>query len=307
MGFWLIMTASCGRAFTRSHSAIVIFCLVLSLLTGCSEKKQESRGDNPRLSAGVSMRDVTFHSPALGRDMLYRAIVPAIIPTGKKLKAIYLLHGGGGGFRDWSNYSDVARFAERGLILIMPEGNSSYYTNSATRTEDRYEDYIVKDLISEVEGRFPVSAGREDRAIAGVSMGGYGAIKIALRHPELFEFAGGLSPALDVPSRPFSIKRLAQWRFHSSIFGPSGSQTRHDNDPFVLIRSADPARTPYLFVACGEQEGLLPANRQFAKLLEQRHFTFEFRTTAGGHDWNQWNKWVPSLFQAILDHTNQSK
>jgi putative tributyrin esterase len=158
-----------------------------------------------------------------------------------------------------------------------------------------------------VENRFPLAAGRENRAIAGVSMGGYGAIKLALRHPELFAFAGGLSPALDVPSRSFSIKRVAQWRFHSSIFGPSGSQTRHDNDPFVLARSADPARTPYFFVACGEQEGLLPANRQFAALLAQRGFGYEFHTTAGGHDWNQWNKWVPNLLQAISDHISQTK
>ena len=64
---------------------------------------------------------------------------------------LYLLHGGGGGFRDWSNYSDVAGYAERGLILVMPEGNSSYYTNSADRPQDRYEDYIVHDLIADVE------------------------------------------------------------------------------------------------------------------------------------------------------------
>jgi len=164
------------------------------------------------------MVDVTFHSAALNRDMQYRTIVPVNVAPDQKVPVLYLLHGGGGGFHDWSNYSDVARYAERGLILVMPEGNSSYYTNSADHPQDRYEDYIVHDLIADVEHRFPALSGRANRAIAGVSMGGFGAVVLALKHPDLFVFAGGLSSALDVPSRPFSIKRVGQWQQHSSIF-----------------------------------------------------------------------------------------
>ena len=81
------------------------------------------------------------------------------------------------------------------LILVMPEGQSSYYVNSAERLQDRYEDYIVEDLVADVERRFPVAAkNREQRAIAGVSMGGYGAMTLALKHPDLFIFAGGSAP-----------------------------------------------------------------------------------------------------------------
>ena len=115
-------------------------------------------------------------------------------------------------------------------------------------------------------------------------------------------FAGGLSPAVDVPSRPFSMRRIFQWRFHSSIFGPAGSQTRHDNDPFVLARSADPQVTPYLYVECGDQESLLPSNRALADLLAQRHFRYEFHIVPGGHDWAQWNKNLPGLFKSLLQH-----
>ena len=75
--------------------------------------------------------------------MQYRVILPEAIATGQKLPVVYLLHGGGGGFRDWSNYSDVAKYAKKGVILVMPQGNFSYYTNSATAPADRYEDYIV--------------------------------------------------------------------------------------------------------------------------------------------------------------------
>jgi putative tributyrin esterase len=120
------------------------------------------------------MLDVTFHSASLDRDMQYRVILPSSIPPNQKLPVAYLLHGGGGGYRDWSNYSDVARFAEQSLVLVMPEGNSSYYVNAAERPQDRYEDYITKDLIRDVENRFPAASGRRNRAIMGISMGGFG-------------------------------------------------------------------------------------------------------------------------------------
>lgn len=248
------------------------------------------------------MIDVTFHSAALNRDMPYRAILPASVAPNRKLPVLYLLHGGGGGFRDWSNYSDVAGYAGRGLILVMPEGNSSYYTNSADRPQDRYEDYIVHDLIADVERRFPAASDRTHRAIAGVSMGGFGAVVLALKHPDLFILAGGLSSALDVPSRPFSIKRVGQYRQHSSIFGPWGSPSRRASDPFVLVRSADPAQTPYLFLTCGDQEGLLSTNRRFAAMLQNRHFSYEFHPMPGGHDWNQWNRNVPDLMKSVISH-----
>ncbi len=140
----------------------------LLLLTACS-KREERPPDHPRLTARVNMRDVIFHSVALNRDMPYRVVFPASIPAGEKLPVVYLLRGGGGGFRDWTNYSDVARFAEQGLILVMPEGNSSYYVKPAERPQDRYEDYIVKDLISDVEARFPADSSRSNRAIIDLS------------------------------------------------------------------------------------------------------------------------------------------
>jgi putative tributyrin esterase len=213
-----------------------------------------------------------------------------------------LLHGGGGNFRDWSNFSDVARFAQHDLILIMPDGDESWYTNSVDHPQDRHEDYIVKDLIADVESHFPVASGRANRAIAGLSMGGFGAVKLALKHPELFTFAGGLSSALDVPGRPFSFRRIHQYRHYASIFGPPGSSTRRENDPFVLARSADPAKTPYLFLTCGDQEGLLPTNRSFAKLLEERGFKYEFHVVPGAHSWNQWNARLDELFLSFRQH-----
>lgn len=282
--------------------AAVLLCPFLLFLASCNKNAEVTQHDSPRLTAMVTMIDVTLRSMALRRDMQYRVVMPASIVAGTKLPVVYLLHGGGGGFYDWTNYSDVSRYAERGLILIMPEGNSSYFVNAAEPPQDRYEDYIVKDLIADVEDKFPAAGGRANRAIVGVSMGGFGAVNLALRHPELFVFAGGISAALDVPSRPFSIRRLEQWRRHRAIFGPWDGQIQHDNDPLVLARGADPKKTPYLFLTCGEQEGLLGVNRSFAALLAQRHFSYEFHTAPGDHNWTQWDERLPSLFQSLSEH-----
>jgi len=284
-----------SRWFIRVVAVVAAFAL-----TGCNKKPDPI--DRPRLTPNVVLKDVIFHSAALSREMQYRVVLPAKLTAGQKIPVVYLLHGAGGGFRDWSNYSDVARYAESGVLLVMPEGNSSYYINAVDPPADRYEDFIVNDLISDVESRFPVATGRSSRAVVGVSMGGFGAVNLALRHPDLFVFAGGLSSALDVPRRAFTIKRLQQSRHFEAIFGPSGSEARRGNDPFMLLQKADPAATPYLFLTCGEQEGLLPTNREFAALLAQRHFRYEFHTARGGHDWNQWNSWLPALFQSLSEH-----
>jgi putative tributyrin esterase len=269
------------------------------LLTACN-RQLPPRPDQPRLTPNVTLQDVVFRSRSLDREIAYRVILPRAVSNAQKLPVVYLLHGGGGDFREWSNDSDVAAFAEKGLILVMPEGESSYYTNAVDRPHDRFEDYIVTDLISEVESKFPADPSR--RAIVGVSMGGFGAIKLGLKHPTLYRFVGALSPAIDVPSRPFSIKRISQYRHHASIFGAWGSETRRENDPFVLARGVSPDEIPFLYIACGEQEGLMTSNRQFAKLLAERKFHFEFHFGPGGHDWNQWNRGLTGLFESLFPH-----
>jgi len=274
--------------------------LVVPFLAGCHSEPQ-LQPDNPRQFPGVAMQDVTFFSPALNRKMPYRVYLPAKIVPGRKLPVVYLLHGSGEHFQNWSNHSDAGHYAAQGLILVMPEGASSYYTNAALKPEDRYEDYLVHDLIADVETRFPAASGRENRAIVGISMGGFAAVKLALTRPDLFVFAGALSPALDVPSRPFNW-RLVQSLHFLTIFGPQGSSTRKATDPFLLVRSANPAQTPYLYLTVGQQEPFLEPNQRFAARLSALRFSYEFHTMPGGHDWSEWNAQLPDCFDSLFSH-----
>jgi len=285
--------------------ASVLFSLgITALFIGGCHKPAQVVLDHPRQVAGVRMQDVRFYSAALKRQMPYRVYLPANLAPDKKLPVVYLLHGGNGDFRDWSNFSDVAQYAafarSGGLILVMPEGAFSYYQNAALKPEDRYEDYLAIDLISDVENRFPAAEGQENRAIIGISMGGFAAIKLGLSRPQLFFFVGAFSPSIDVLHRRFNIKRVGEWLRIRSIFGPMGSNSRQSMDPFVLVQSADPAVTPYIYLGAGEREPLLEPNRRFASRLQERHFGYEFHTKPGGHDWGEWDAQIPGCFAVLV-------
>jgi len=234
--------------------------------------------------------------------MQYRVYIPQNIPPSARLSAVYLLHGCGTSFRDWSNYSDVGTYADKGLILVMVDGACSYYMNETLSPKEKYEDYFICDLIPDVESRLPVRPGRENRAIVGVSMGGFAAVRLALARPDLFAFAGALSPAIDVPARSFSFKRWSQSIRFRMIFGSGGSDTRIRSDPFVLVRSAAPDKTPYLYITAGEQESLLAPILRFMALLKERNYAYEFHTAPGGHDWSEWDRQIPGCFASLLRH-----
>ena len=133
-------------------------------------------------------------------------------------------------------------------------------------------------------------------------MGGFAAIDYALTRPDLFIFAGALSPAIDVPGRRFSLKHIDQWWRFRTIFGPVGSEERRARDPFALVRTADSQATPYIYMTAGDQEPLLEPIQRFAGLLKQRGFTFEFHTKPGGHDWGGWNEQIPGCFTSLSQH-----
>jgi len=231
--------------------------------------------------------------------MAYRVVRPAHLAPNERLPAVYLLPGGGPeGFRQWLKYSHVARLAERRLILVMPEAGYPFYTNSFSAAKDRYEDYIMADLFADVERRFPVVPRASSRAFVGVSLGGFGAIKLALAHPHLVVFAGALSAPVDDASRDHDPEE----QLHGGVFGPWGSDRRRHNDPFFLAMRANVSDAPYIYLACGEKENNIRSNRQFDTLLTKRKLAHEFHAVPEGHDWIAWERQLPDVFRSLLQH-----
>ena len=128
-------------------------------------------------------------------------------------------------------------------------------------------------------------------------MGGYGALKIALRYHGDFAFAGSLSGALNAPlelgdKRPEFRGQLLK------VFGPPGSTVRADNNLLSLFQSARPKDLPYFYLACGSADDFLQVNRDFAAQLSSRGAAYEYHETAGGHGWDYWDRSVPDLLRA---------
>lgn len=275
-------------------------------LSGCHAPPPVDLGHNPTLPSNVLMQDVPFHSTALARDVSYRVYRPATIPPGQTLPVVYLLHGSGGTVKMWAESPQISNFAAQGYLLVLMNGESRYWINAAHQRPgqpaDRYEDFLTQELIAEVESRFPARRDRAHRAILGVSMGGFGAVVLALRHPDLYAFAGSLSGALDFSERHatprFPRQSLASWQ----IFGSVGSPTQRATDPYVLAAHADPASTPFLFVTCGRDEWLFEPNVRFDALLTAHHIPHVFRLLPGGHSWDQWNLQLPAMLASLQTH-----
>jgi S-formylglutathione hydrolase FrmB len=128
--------------------------------------------------------------------MHYRVLLPAAYEAGGRFPALYLLHGLYGDYMNWDTRTRLEEYAKAtNVIVVMPDADDWWYTNSATVPADKFEDYIAKDLISQIDKTFRTLRDRHARAIAGLSMGGYASVKFGLKYPDLFVFVGSLSGA----------------------------------------------------------------------------------------------------------------
>jgi len=271
--------------------------LLLSvLIVGCHAPEQP-QPDRPRINPAVRLVDIEIDSTILNRKIPVRIIVPA--KPEANAPVVYLLHGAGANFRDWSNHSDIADLAAHNVILVMPDSAGSYYINDDRGF--RYEDFFFSELIPRVHLELHyASRDRARTAIVGISRGGYGAIVYGFHHPELFSFVGDLSAAFNLAERPFRWHALSESLEYRRVFGPSGSHTRTSNDPFLLLESAKPSTAPYFYITCGDHEVLEPVNQTFLRLLGLHFFAYSFHRQHGDHNWSQWAPQIPALESVLL-------
>jgi S-formylglutathione hydrolase FrmB len=252
-----------------------------------------------------SVQTVQLQSKLVNTTLSYNVILPPDYRTSSATRypVLYLLHGFGGHYSDWVTRTNVADYAAQyRLIVVTPEGNNGWYTDSASTATDKYESYILKELIPDVEKRFRTIESRYGRGIAGLSMGGYGALKFGLKSPATFAFAGSLSGAVAVPSWTEddyqNLKSIRDSAF--SAFGPLGSEGHKANDIFEITRNLSSARIaslPYLYLDCGTEDILISDNNRLAALLREKKIPHEFRELPGDHSWPYWNQQVQEVLK----------
>jgi len=274
----------------------IVFCFVIASV-GLAQPQAKHRATSP---APPVVKDAAFHSAALNREMRYRIYLPHNYAAAtRRYPVMYLLHGLFGSYENWDTLTNLASYASgMDWVIVMPDAGDSWYTNSATVPPDKFEDYVAKDLMTEIDEKYRTIRDRHARAIAGLSMGGYAAMKLAIRYPESFAFAGSLSGALDA-ARDLDARLPEFAPKLKEVFGGFGNPARANNDIFVLLPKGKPSGLPYLYLACGTDDRFLSVNREFVATLSERHVRYEYHETPGDHDWSYWDREIRPLLRAM--------
>jgi len=279
----------------------------------------------PAQDPASAVKAVEFDAPSIGRKMKYNIILPEKYEASDACHPVlYLLHGYSANYTHWARMG-VPEYARRhDLIVVMPDAGNSWYANWAETEGDAgnaWEDYMVKDLIGHVDATWRTVAAREGRAINGLSMGGYGALMLGLKHPDLFCSIGSHSGAV-------AFARTAAERLRSS---PDGDQAKAKTprklsdqpdaaigiegfssqverspkgklfataeqadacDPFKLAPAIPKDKVPHIYIDCGTEDRLLKGSQDLAKVLMDNKIPFTYSESAGGHDARYWAREV---------------
>ena len=202
------------------------------------------------------------------------------------------------------------------MIVVMPEGNDGWYVDGASvrtptspgsdRPGDKYESYILQELMPDVDKRYRTIQSRYGRGIAGLSMGGYGAIKYGLKHPSTFAFAGSISGAFGVTRYTEKEMGGANWEPFLKTFGVVGSDTRKANDVFEITRALTPGRIaslPYFYFDCGTEDAAqhFNPNRELSGMFLEKKISHEYRELPGNHSWQYWDQQVKEVLRIAAE------
>lgn len=223
-------------------------------------------------------------------------------PATQLWPVVYLLHGLDGHATNWFDKTDVEQAAARlGLVVVTPEGGNGWYTDTTGPQGEAWESALLEEVVPDVEKRFPMRTDRSGKAIAGLSMGGYGAIKIGLRFPERFALAASISGAVAAPHLLERPETPSWGLLRDSIARTFGDpEIARRNDPFRLLKDASDeqvAALPFLYLDCGTEDALFAQNRELSELLLARKVRHEFRERPGRHDWKYWGEQVEDVLR----------
>lgn len=240
---------------------------------------------------------LSFHSEALERTVPLRALVPLEDAPRVPMPAMYLLHGLYGSEQDWFQYTRVMLWARaKGLAVFCPAGENGFYVNQAD-TGEAYMRYVGEELPAFTRRLFPLSSRREDTFIAGLSMGGYGALNAGLTYPETFGKVAALSAAL----RPWKRMDKPQGgcvqrpTYARALFG-------QDTEPWNTLTLARQcgARAPELWLSCGAQDDLLEENIALVDGLRQAGIPAHFDQPPGAHNWDFWDREIQRVIDWLM-------
>jgi S-formylglutathione hydrolase FrmB len=236
--------------------------------------------------------EMQYASRALGMEVSVKVILPEFLKTGgASYKTLYLLHGLSGDHTSWTRYTAIERYArEQDIAVVMPAVGRSWYADTAYGA--KYFTFVAEELPAACRGFFKgISDRREDTFVGGLSMGGYGALKLAMTYPERYGGCIALSGSLDVTrrGRPYSLE---EWRGNFGYEIESAEALEGgDNDLFALAarNAAEGREFPALYLWCGTEDTLLAVNRRYSAHLTALGVPHVYTESEGDHSWRWWD------------------
>ena len=247
---------------------------------------------------------VEYFSNAMHRTMPLTVLLPieapnipeaAAIPSPMPFKTLYLLHGYSGSHRDWLHSSSIDALSRLYRVaVVMPSAENSFYLDDEIR-DAYYGKMTGEEIVSFTRTAFPLSDKREDTAIGGLSMGGFGAMRTGLRYPRTFGAIIALSSAFITDMvdalKPEDQNPIATYSYYRHTFGERGQVLGSDRDPKALASKLVEAGAdlPRIYMACGAEDFLIEPNRSFHAHLETLGVPHDYAEGSGVHDWVYWD------------------
>jgi len=266
----------------------------------------------PARAAGYTGRAecLSIRSQVLGAQIPYCVLLPPSYDheESRRYPVLYFLHGLGDNEQmfvrsgGWSMTEDLWEGGKMGEYLIVtPAGDASFYINSHDGRH-RYQDFFITEFIPYIERHFRIRGDRDSRGLAGISMGGYGALHIAFAHPELFRSVSAQSPALINTMPSFTIRDAegtVRLRLLGEVFGSPPDQAFWDrNSPITLAKTAD-LKGLKIYLDCGSEDdyGFNIGTAELHKILTSRGIMQDYHIYPGGHNWSYFAEHLPAVLQ----------
>lgn len=251
-------------------------------------------------SNAAKVDSLMTYSGVMSKEIKAVVVTPDTYSTTNPLPVVYLLHGyddvaGGGWFKRNTGFEQLADM--HNLIIVLPDGgHDSWYFDSPVDKSYQYESYIVKELVPFIDKSYSTIAKREGRGITGLSMGGHGALYLAIRHQDVFSVAGSMSGGVDI--RPFSgnwgiIKRLGSYDEYPERW--------QQNTVMGMLHLVKP-KSLGLIIDCGTADFFYDINCKLHSELEYRNIPHDFISRPGGHTWDYWANAIKYQMLYMAEH-----
>lgn len=248
----------------------------------------------------MSILRANIYSESLSRQVNISVILP--IENEQPIegyKTLYLLNGYMGDDLDWLMETKIKRLAmEANIAVIMPAGENGFYVNDKAGRRN-YAQYIGEELVSLTRKMFPLATRREDTYIAGLSMGGYGALINGLKYNHVFGTIGAFSMAMVNELYDPERSSVSDPEYIQKIFGVEVEKiVDTDMDPRYVLDRIE-GDIPALYIACGSEDFVFECNQLIHTELTARNIKHTYITEPGAHDWEFWNKHIEQFIEWI--------